>query len=82
MANLFIGIGDRIKEGDPNVFKIACTIGEEYVPNKYVDLDSPMNVISLPLYNKIFAQKFDYKGFNFVGIGREVQLILEDLFTK
>ena len=78
---LSIRLRNKIEEGNPNVFKASCTIRKEHIRNAYVDPYSKMNAISLSLYNKLFAKRLNYEGFNFVGALGGHQLWLEDSCT-
>ena len=66
-VKLSIRLGNRIEEGDPNVFKVSCTTRKKLIGNAYVDPDSSMNAISLSLYNEAFVEQATYKGFNLLG---------------
>nr|GEY91910.1 hypothetical protein [Tanacetum cinerariifolium] len=43
----------RIEKGNLSNLKIQCMIGRKFIANAYIDLDSPMNVMSLACYNAI-----------------------------
>ncbi|GJY57589.1 hypothetical protein Tco_0456704 [Tanacetum coccineum] len=66
----------RIKKGDPSNLKIPCMTGRKFIANAYIDLDSPMNVMSLACYNAIRNQGYDFRGQNFVGIGRDMHVFV------
>ncbi|GJZ14610.1 hypothetical protein Tco_0550287 [Tanacetum coccineum] len=50
----------RIKKGDPNNLKFPCMIGHKFIPNAYIDIDLPMNIMSLAYYNDIRINGFEY----------------------
>lgn len=78
-GKLSISFGSRIEEGDPGIFKAAITLGKQYIPNTYIDTESPMNVISLPMYNKIFGKNLNHEGFHFVGTARRTPIMVGKL---
>ncbi|GKF45613.1 hypothetical protein Tco_0135415, partial [Tanacetum coccineum] len=59
----------RIKRGDPIKLKIPCMIGHKFIADTYIDLDLPMNIMSLTYYNAIRMDGYEYRGQNFIGIG-------------
>ncbi|GJW27895.1 hypothetical protein Tco_0044770 [Tanacetum coccineum] len=64
----------KIRRGDPWSLKIPCIIGTVYTDHAYIDLQSPVNIISRAYYNKIKEKSFQalrnpyqpYKFCNFV----------------
>nr|GEZ98670.1 MAK10-like protein [Tanacetum cinerariifolium] len=54
----------RIKKGDPRNLKIPCMIGHKFTANAYIDVDLPMNIMSLAYYNSIRKNRYEYKGRN------------------
>ncbi|GJT74490.1 hypothetical protein Tco_1041215 [Tanacetum coccineum] len=50
------------EKGDPSNLKIPCMIGRKFIANAYIDLDLPMNVMSLAYYNAIRNQGYEHKG--------------------
>ncbi|GJY91829.1 hypothetical protein Tco_0507611 [Tanacetum coccineum] len=48
-----------ITEGCPSNLKIPCNIGHVHVKKAYIDLNSPMNVMTRMLYNWIMRRKLD-----------------------
>ncbi|GJT72125.1 hypothetical protein Tco_1031411, partial [Tanacetum coccineum] len=56
----------RIKKGNPRNFKISCMIGHKFTANAHIDVDLPMNIISLAYYNSIRKNRYEYRGRNFV----------------
>ncbi|GJY58387.1 hypothetical protein Tco_0458279 [Tanacetum coccineum] len=48
-----------ITEGCPSNLKIPCNIGHVHVEKAYIDLNSPLNVMSRMLYNWIMRRKLD-----------------------
>ncbi|GKA44014.1 hypothetical protein Tco_0736738 [Tanacetum coccineum] len=51
-------------------------IGRKFIANAYIDLDSPMNVMSLAYYYTIKNQGYEYRGQNFVGIGKDMHVFI------
>ncbi|GKA68506.1 hypothetical protein Tco_0768423, partial [Tanacetum coccineum] len=49
-------------------------IGRKFIANVYIDLDSPMNVMSLAGYNAIINQGYEFMGQNFIGIGKDMHV--------
>ena len=78
-AKLSVKLGNRIEEGDPNVFRISCTTRKKTVEDAYVDPDSPIIAISRSLYNEAFTKQATFKGFNLVGMIRKVQVVVGGL---
>ncbi|GJY17479.1 hypothetical protein Tco_0388970 [Tanacetum coccineum] len=66
----------RIEKGDPNNLKFHCMIGHKFIPNAYIDIDLPMNIMSLAYYNDIRRNGFEYRGENFMGIGRDMHVFI------
>ncbi|GJZ46593.1 MAK10-like protein, partial [Tanacetum coccineum] len=62
-----------ITEGCPSNLKIPCNIGHVHVEKAYIDLNSPLNIMTRMMYNWIMRRKLDPrensdKGFsNFTG---------------
>ncbi|GJZ74650.1 MAK10-like protein [Tanacetum coccineum] len=50
----------RIKKGDPRNLKIPCMIGHKFTANAYIDVDLPMNIMSLTYYNSIRKNGYEY----------------------
>ncbi|GKB17140.1 hypothetical protein Tco_0851063 [Tanacetum coccineum] len=48
-----------ITEGCPSNLKIPCNIGHVHVEKAYIDLNSPLNVMTQMLYNWIMRRKLD-----------------------
>ncbi|GJS07154.1 retrotransposon ORF1 [Tanacetum coccineum] len=48
-----------ITEGCPSKLKIPCNIGHVYVEKAYIDLNSPLNVMTRMMYNWIMRRKLD-----------------------
>ncbi|GJT59835.1 protein kinase-like domain, concanavalin A-like lectin/glucanase domain protein [Tanacetum coccineum] len=64
----------RIEKGDPRNLKIPCMIGNKLIANAYIDIDLPMNIMSLVYYNSIRKNRYEYRGQNFVGIGKDMHV--------
>ncbi|GKB40727.1 hypothetical protein Tco_0885669, partial [Tanacetum coccineum] len=62
----------KVKKGDPRNLKIPCMIGHKFIANAYIDVDLPMNIMSLAYYNSIGKNGYEYRGRNFVGLGRDM----------
>nr|GEX91102.1 retrotransposon Orf1 [Tanacetum cinerariifolium]GEY32192.1 retrotransposon Orf1 [Tanacetum cinerariifolium] len=69
----------RIKKGDPSNLTIPCMIGRKFIVNTYIDLDFPMNVMSLAYYNTIRNQEYEYRGLNFVRIGKDMHVFVRNI---
>ncbi|GKB56485.1 hypothetical protein Tco_0912671 [Tanacetum coccineum] len=69
----------RIKRGDPRNLKISCMIGHKFMANAYIDVDLPMNIMSLAYYNSIRKNGYDYMGRNFVGLGRDMHVFVGNM---
>ncbi|GJT08961.1 hypothetical protein Tco_0843423 [Tanacetum coccineum] len=50
-----------IMEGCPSNLKIPCNIGHEHVEKAYIDLNSPLNVMTRMLYNWIMRRKLNLR---------------------
>ncbi|GJU28921.1 hypothetical protein Tco_1172510 [Tanacetum coccineum] len=48
-----------ITEGCPSNLKIPCNIGDVHVEKSYIDLNSPLNVMTRMMYNWIMRRKLD-----------------------
>ncbi|GKB61085.1 protein kinase-like domain, concanavalin A-like lectin/glucanase domain protein, partial [Tanacetum coccineum] len=66
----------RIKKGNPRNLKIPCMICHKFTANAYIDVDLPMNIMSLAYYNSIRKNGYEYKGRNFVGLGRDMHVFV------
>ncbi|GJS30905.1 hypothetical protein Tco_0491525 [Tanacetum coccineum] len=69
----------RIKKGDPRNLKIPCMIGHKYIASANIDVDLPMNIMSLAYYNSSRKSEYDYKGRNFVGLGRGMHIFIGNM---
>ncbi|GKD63226.1 hypothetical protein Tco_1305334, partial [Tanacetum coccineum] len=74
MPSCSLNFDFRIEKGDPSNLKIPCMIGRKFIANVYIDLDSPMNVMSLAGYNAIINQGYEFMGQNFIGIGKDMHV--------
>ncbi|GKA73900.1 hypothetical protein Tco_0780202 [Tanacetum coccineum] len=70
MLSCSLNLDFRIKKGDLSNLKILCMIRHKFIANAYINLDSPMNLMSLACYNAIRNQGYEFRGKNFVRIGR------------
>ncbi|GJV49881.1 hypothetical protein Tco_1440093 [Tanacetum coccineum] len=66
----------KIKKGDPRNLKIPCMIGHKFTANAYIDVDLLMNLMSLAYYNSIRKNRYEYKGGNFIGLGRDMHVFV------
>ncbi|GJY83021.1 hypothetical protein Tco_0496397, partial [Tanacetum coccineum] len=66
----------RIKKGDPRNLKIPCMIGHKFTDNAYINVDLPMNIMSLDYYNSIKKNGYEYIGRNFIGLGRDMHIFV------
>ncbi|GKC96246.1 retrotransposon ORF1 [Tanacetum coccineum] len=48
-----------ITEGCPYNLKIPCNIGHVYIEKAYIDLNSPLNIMTRMMYNWIMRRKLD-----------------------
>ncbi|GKB04682.1 hypothetical protein Tco_0832877 [Tanacetum coccineum] len=72
----------KIRRGDPWSLKIPCVISTVYTGHAYIDLQSPVNILSRAHYNKIRKKQFQarrnpfepYKFCNFVGRARNMHV--------
>ncbi|GJU70792.1 hypothetical protein Tco_1262197 [Tanacetum coccineum] len=69
----------RIKKGDLRNFKIPCMIGHKFTVNAYIDVDLPMNIMSLTYYNSIRKSGYEYRGRNFIGLGRDMHVFVGNM---
>ncbi|GJZ41248.1 hypothetical protein Tco_0588134 [Tanacetum coccineum] len=69
----------RIKKGDPRNLKIPCMIGHKFTANAYIDVDLPMNIMSLAYYNSIRKNGYEYRGRNFIGLGRDMHVFVRNM---
>ncbi|GJU82465.1 hypothetical protein Tco_1284830 [Tanacetum coccineum] len=69
----------RIEKGDPRNLKIPCMIGHKLIANAYIDVDLPMNIMSLAHYNSIRKNRYEYRGQNFIGIGKDMHVFVGSL---
>ncbi|GJY10132.1 retrotransposon ORF1 [Tanacetum coccineum] len=51
----------NITEGCPSNLKVPCNIGHVHVEKVYIDLNSPLNVMTLMLYNWTMRRKLDLR---------------------
>ncbi|GJY95934.1 hypothetical protein Tco_0512295 [Tanacetum coccineum] len=69
----------KIKKGDPRNLKIPCMIGHKFMANAYINVDLPMNIISLAYYNSIRKIEYEYIGRNFVGLGMDMHVFVGNM---
>ncbi|GJX86064.1 hypothetical protein Tco_0336838 [Tanacetum coccineum] len=69
----------RIKKGDPRNLKIPCMIGHKFTANAYIDIDLPMNIMSLAYYNSVRKGRYEYRGRNFIGLGRDMHVFVGNM---
>ncbi|GJT96002.1 hypothetical protein Tco_1091520 [Tanacetum coccineum] len=69
----------RIKKGDPRNHKIPCMVGHKFTANAYIDVDLPTNIMSLAYYNSIRKNGYEYRGRNFVGLGRDMHVFVGNM---
>ncbi|GKD48702.1 protein kinase-like domain, concanavalin A-like lectin/glucanase domain protein [Tanacetum coccineum] len=82
--SLFSSLEPKIRRGDPWSLKIPCVIGTVYTGHAYIDLQSPVNVMSRAYHNKIREKSFQarrnpyqpYKFCNFVGRAKNVHIFI------
>ncbi|GJS61002.1 protein kinase-like domain, concanavalin A-like lectin/glucanase domain protein [Tanacetum coccineum] len=76
MLSCSLNIDFRIDKGNPNDLKIPCMIGRKYTAKAYIDLDLPMNVMSLSYYNVINSQRYEHRGLKFVRMGMDTHVFI------
>ncbi|GKB33826.1 hypothetical protein Tco_0873227 [Tanacetum coccineum] len=54
-------------------------IGYKFMANAYIDVDLPMNIMSLAYYNFIRKDGYEYRGRNFVGLGRDMHVFVGNM---
>ncbi|GJZ09313.1 protein kinase-like domain, concanavalin A-like lectin/glucanase domain protein, partial [Tanacetum coccineum] len=69
----------RIKKGDPQKLRIPCMIGHKFIAKTYIDVDLPMNIMSLAYYNSIRKSGYEYRGINFVGVGEDIHVFVGNM---
>ncbi|GKA15771.1 hypothetical protein Tco_0695518 [Tanacetum coccineum] len=69
----------KIKKGDLRNLKIPCMIGYKFTANAYIDVDQPMNIISLAYYYSIRKNRYEYGGRNFVGLGWDMHVFVGNM---
>ncbi|GJZ22432.1 retrotransposon ORF1, partial [Tanacetum coccineum] len=58
IPSIFLG-NPIIAEGCPSNLKISCNIGHVHVEKAYIDLNSPLNVMTRMIYNWFMRRKLD-----------------------
>ncbi|GKB61451.1 protein kinase-like domain, concanavalin A-like lectin/glucanase domain protein [Tanacetum coccineum] len=79
MPNCSLNYDFRIKKGDLRNLKIPYMIGHKFTANAYIDVDLPMNIMSLAYYNSIRKNGYEYRGRNFVGLGRDMHVFVRNI---
>ncbi|GKD11356.1 hypothetical protein Tco_1191041 [Tanacetum coccineum] len=51
----------------------------KFTVNAYIDIDLPMNIMSLAYYNTIRKNGYEYMGRNFVGLGRDMHIFVGNM---
>ncbi|GJU34238.1 hypothetical protein Tco_1182592 [Tanacetum coccineum] len=51
----------------------------KFTANAYIDVDLPMNIMSLAYYNTIRKNGYEYMGRNFVGLGRDMHIFVGNM---
>nr|GEU35977.1 protein kinase-like domain, concanavalin A-like lectin/glucanase domain protein [Tanacetum cinerariifolium] len=69
----------RIKKGDPRNLKIPCMIGHKFTADAYIDVDLPVNIMSLAYYNSIRRNGYEYRGRNFIELGRDIHVFVGNM---
>ena len=80
IARPYIGLGGTIEDDDPRVFKASCTIKRKFIKDASINPNSPMNAISLSLYNEAFAQQLIYEGSNIIGTIEKAPIVIGRFF--
>ncbi|GKB15535.1 hypothetical protein Tco_0849458 [Tanacetum coccineum] len=79
MPKCLLNYDFKIKKGDPRNLKIPCMIGHKFTANAYIDVDLPMNIMSLAYYNSIRKNGYEYRGRNFIGLGRDMHVFVGNM---
>ncbi|GJV72255.1 hypothetical protein Tco_1492250 [Tanacetum coccineum] len=69
----------RIKKGDLRNLKILCMIGHRFTANTYINVDLPINIMSLAYYNSVRKNRFEYRGRNFVRLGKDMHVFVGNM---
>ncbi|GKE64226.1 hypothetical protein Tco_1518387, partial [Tanacetum coccineum] len=80
----FSTLEPKIRKGDPWSLKIPCVISTVYTGHVYIDLQSPVNIMSRVYHNKIREKSLQacrnpyqpYKFCNFVGRAKNVHIFI------
>ncbi|GJU69637.1 protein kinase-like domain, concanavalin A-like lectin/glucanase domain protein [Tanacetum coccineum] len=80
----FSTLEPKIRKGNPWSLKIPCVIGTIYTCHAYIDLQSPINIMSCAYYNKIREKPFQarrnpyqpYKFCNFIGRAKNMHIFI------
>ncbi|GJZ68505.1 hypothetical protein Tco_0631745 [Tanacetum coccineum] len=80
----FSTLEPKIRRGNPWSLKIPCVIDTVYTGHAYIDLRSPVNIMSRAYYNKISEKSFQarnnpyqpYKFCNFVGRTKNMHIFI------
>ncbi|GJR68344.1 hypothetical protein Tco_0014409 [Tanacetum coccineum] len=51
----------------------------KFTASAYIDVDLPMNTMSLAYYNSIRKNGYEYKGRNFIGLGRDMHVFIRNM---
>ncbi|GJY53940.1 hypothetical protein Tco_0445604 [Tanacetum coccineum] len=54
-------------------------IGHKFTAIAYIDVDLPMNIMSLSYYSSIRKDGYEYMGRNFVGLGRDMHIFVGNM---
>ncbi|GKE19510.1 hypothetical protein Tco_1427087 [Tanacetum coccineum] len=79
MPRCLLNYDFRIEKGDPMNLKIPCMIEHKLIENAYINVDLPINIMSLAYYNSIRKNGYEYRGQNFVGIGKDMHVFVGSL---
>ncbi|GKC44915.1 hypothetical protein Tco_1062637 [Tanacetum coccineum] len=79
MSSCSLSLNFRIKKRNHSNLKIMCMIGYKFISNAYIDLDWPTNIMSLACYNAIRNQEYEFRGHDFVGIGRDMHIFVGNM---
>ncbi|GJT77554.1 hypothetical protein Tco_1044279 [Tanacetum coccineum] len=80
----FSTLEPKIRRGDPWSLKTPCVIGTVYMGHAYIDLQSPVNIMSRAYYNKIREKPFQarrnpyqqYKFCNFIRRAKNMHIFI------
>nr|GEU69791.1 zinc finger, CCHC-type [Tanacetum cinerariifolium] len=71
-----LALYDHESWNDPSQGNLFASIWRKFIANAYIDLDLPMNVMSLAYYNAIRNKGYEHRGLNFVRNGKDMHVFV------